>query len=442
MSQKSSEIYSSFEFESDLIDGMMINQICESSESTIHSHSPMIPPPIITIEQNQDFPMENRFPIEDPMENPFASQESFNNCVNCVNCAKNQRKLFKSLMSSSCSSSSNCHHQTIDHQLDCDLLNIISSSSNQELKSLNCDPESPSSFYQDCHSRFGHLKDYESSNQSFASSIQSFESSSRLSTPTSLLPSTALTSSNFDYELNLILKSVVPPPIIPDENEYLLIVITDIVSISEFYFHIINSSCGQSSGQSSSQIPNQISGQIMAGQLRGQLIKFEEFQEQLQNHYLKLENLLNLSELNLLNHDFDLMKSILINSFWACKLDLDDDNEDAGYQWYRVKVLNVLNDTELIVQMIDFGFKEVVNLFDLYKLDQQFIEQPSFAVKSCLFGVHPIGGAEWTHDVISYFSHLVGYEDETVLTASIQEIQKEFNDTTYKVIKLIELKSN
>ena len=57
--------------------------------------------------------------------------------------------------------------------------------------------------------------------------------------------------------------------------------------------------------------------------------------------------------------------------------------------WYRAIVKESLKNNEYKVIYIDYGNTEIVNIANIRKINQQFIEYPSIAIKCCLRKVKP-----------------------------------------------------
>lgn len=184
----------------------------------------------------------------------------------------------------------------------------------------------------------------------------------------------------------------VDPPIIPDK-EYLLSVISHVVSPSEFYIHIMT---------------DDSDGETMHGASH-----LDDLREQLNEYYNDFKGTVTLpSDLNLMRE-----------TCWAAMFPSDN-------SWYRVRLIEILTEDEddvdpspekhALVQYIDFGNIEVVPISELKPLSSDISKIPALAVKCHLAHIKPFPlGSRWTDDALRFFDELSGFEQETVVTAHV-----------------------
>lgn len=185
---------------------------------------------------------------------------------------------------------------------------------------------------------------------------------------------------------------LVDAPYVP-EKEYILGVISHVVSPSEFYIHIMpEEDCDGSS-------------------------QLDDLREQLNEHY----NNLDLSDGGSVIFPSDI--SILKDSCWAAMFPTDN-------SWYRVRIIEILEEDEeqdeeeksnilhALVQYIDYGNIEVVTLDELRPLSTDIASTPSLAVKCHLAYIKPDGN-KWSEEALSFFEQLSGFEQETLVTAHL-----------------------
>lgn len=182
-------------------------------------------------------------------------------------------------------------------------------------------------------------------------------------------------------------------PSIP-EKEYILGVISHVVSPSEFYVHVMpEEDCDGSS-------------------------QLDDLREQLNEYYSN-----NSSTPGSPIFPSDL--SVLKDSCWSAMFPTDN-------SWYRVRIIEILEDEEeedeeddgrgsilhALVQYIDYGNIEVVTLDELRPLSTDIAKPPALAVKCHLAYIKPDGN-KWSDEALSYFEHLSGFEQETLVTAHV-----------------------
>ena len=186
----------------------------------------------------------------------------------------------------------------------------------------------------------------------------------------------------------------VDAPSIP-EKEYILGVISHVVSPSEFYIHIMpEEDCDGSS-------------------------QLDDLREQLNEYYNNAELLGSV----IFPSDLSLLK----DSCWSAMFPTDN-------SWYRVRIIEILeedgeeedgeedeekgNILHALVQYIDYGNIEVVTLDELRPLSTDIAKSPALAVKCHLAYIKPDGN-KWSEEALSYFEQLSGFEQETLVTAHL-----------------------
>lgn len=181
----------------------------------------------------------------------------------------------------------------------------------------------------------------------------------------------------------------VDAPSVP-EKEYILGVISHVVSPSEFYIHIMpEEDCDGSS-------------------------QLDDLREQLNEYY-------NNSDLSGGSFIFPSDLTVLKDSCWSAMFPSDN-------SWYRVRIIEILEDEDddddtgnilhALVQYIDYGNIEVVTLDELRPLSAEIAKTPALAVKCHLAYIKPDGN-KWSEDALAYFEQLSGFEQETLVTAHL-----------------------
>ena len=178
----------------------------------------------------------------------------------------------------------------------------------------------------------------------------------------------------------------VDPPLIP-AKEYLLSVISHVVSPSEFYIHIMSDDSGEEFGAS----------------------HLDDLREQLNDYYGEFNQIVTFPS------DLNSMKE----TCWAAMFPSDN-------SWYRVRIIEILIDEDgvdpehAMVQYIDFGNIEVVPVCELKPLSSDISRIPGLAVKCHLAHIKPFPlGSQWTDDALEFFNQLSGFEQETLVTAHV-----------------------
>ena len=137
---------------------------------------------------------------------------------------------------------------------------------------------------------------------------------------------------------------------------------------------------------------------------------------------------------------------VRVGSFWASPLN--------DYSWGRVRVMNVNPQTsEALINYIDYGYEEAVEVNSLQPLTRLFANYPALAVKCCLANISANGesGENWSIQSSEYFASLTS---DKVLTAFIAHKPKDFdfdsalevflwtNDSSEPIAKDILINSN
>lgn len=181
----------------------------------------------------------------------------------------------------------------------------------------------------------------------------------------------------------------VDAPSIP-EKEYILGVISHVVSPSEFYIHMMpEEDCDGSS-------------------------QLDDLREQLNEYYNNAE----VSGAVIFPSDLSLLK----DSCWSAMFPTDN-------SWYRVRIIEILEEEDeeedeksnilhALVQYIDYGNIEVVTLDELRPLSTDIAKSAALAVKCHLAYIKP-DGKKWSEEALSYFEQLSGFEQETLVTAHL-----------------------
>ncbi|XP_054169026.1 uncharacterized protein LOC128966212 isoform X2 [Oppia nitens] len=170
----------------------------------------------------------------------------------------------------------------------------------------------------------------------------------------------------------------VPPPIIPDISDGLIVECMFPINPSQFYTHINHVDVGRA--------------------------QWEDLEEQLNNCYNKS---------SLLMTQLTQPSQVDIGSFWVCCW--ADDS-----QWYRCRIVDVKGQ-EALIYYVDYGNKEWVKCSDLKPLTRQFATYPALAVKCCLSNVLPLNNNDWSDDSIDYFKETIADKPLTAFVANKPE---------------------